>query len=696
MRVGTLSTWTATGAAVGLSLSLAEVCIGYLAGGRFPMAWWGFLALYYVPSLAVAGALLGLARRSMGARVFPAEAARLTVDALFFVYLVVAANHEYLKGVSSLALARVATVLLGAALAWLHSWRLSRALTPLAADARGALTFQLARPLLLVGAAWGATSAARLEERTTASLGFLVLAYAAADLATSALARLWLAGAVHRRLAVTAVGAFVALVCGRGLATAPSGTLREEPLPPLAEAPSRLEGRPNIVMILLDTVGAADLSAYASPPAATPRLDAFARQAVVYGRCLSPSPWSLPAHASLFTGLFPPQHGAGFDPAAPPCRPRGLAPRFETLAQALGRQGYATAAIVANQPTFDPVFGLDRGFRHLDARLPRERVDLRFAPLLVRLEGRLPLGVLSDQRVRWFGVAWRPAEDLVRDALAWLERRPATRPYFLFLNFMDAHTPFPAHTGNRELRRSPRLPLYGRPDGRWAEPLDAEESRHLRALRAAAILYLDGQLGRLLDSLQRRPEWAATWVVITSDHGESVSEGRMFGHNCATLSQEVLHVPLIVRDPRALASAGSRDLRPVQLVDLAPMLLSAAGLEPPSGPGGLPIGTRRTLLALSQCNCPRLQPGAQRGPADAIVEDECKYVRIGDAPEQLFDLAKDPGEARNLAADQPERLEQLRASLERWKRQLVPPPEARGRAEDGRSDEALRALGYLR
>jgi arylsulfatase A-like enzyme len=527
--------------------------------------------------------------------------------------------------------------------------------------------------LVIVSATWCATSAVRLDQPVAASLGLLVLGYALADLAGAGLARLLLAGTTGRRLAQGGA-AVLALVCARGLAAPPPGTLRDDPVSSSGEGVP--DNRPSIVMIVLDTVSATDVSA-----PMTPALAAFADKAVVYGQCLSPSPWSIPAHASLFTGLFPPQHGAGFDAAAPPCRPRGLDGRVETLAERLARLGYATAAIVANQPTFDPSFGLDRGFRFLDARLPRERVDSRFPPLLLRLEGRLPLWTLSDVRVRWFGVAWRPAEDVVREALHWLDRQ-ARQPYFLFLNFMDAHTPFAPRAGEPELQRSPRLPLHGRPDGRWSVPLDAEESRHLRSLRAEAIRRLDHQLGRLLASLERRAEWASTWVVITSDHGEAVSEGRLFGHNCATLSQEVLHVPLIVRDPRAPGRAGSRDDRPVQLVDLAPELLRAAGAGPAHGAEAGLTGTLRVQLALSYCNCPRLQPGAEDGPAEAIVEAGYKYVRIGAAPARLFDLAGDPGERRDLAASDPERLEGLRASLEQWKRKLASAPEARSGAGD--------------
>jgi arylsulfatase A-like enzyme len=286
---------------------------------------------------------------------------------------------------------------------------------------------------------------------------------------------------------------------------------------------------------------------------------------------------------------------------------------------------------------------------------------------------------------------------VVRDAVEWLgSRRPAGRPYFLFLNFMDAHTPYALPPAGAQ--RSGRLPLSGRPGARAAQRLSAEESRHVRALHEAGVSQLDRHLGRLLAFLESQPGWDRTWLVITSDHGESLAEGRIFGHSCATLSQEVLHVPLILRDPRRPpGAAGARDDSPVQLVDIVPTLFQALGLDLPRKLGGVPIGQGRTaMLALTTCNCPGLQPGAGAGPAEAIVEAGHKYVRIGDAAPQLFDLVNDPGETRDLAAARPERLEQLRSSLDQSKRALAGPAEPCPECDNPRSEEALRALGYVR
>ena len=178
MRIGTLPRWIASGAAAGAALALAEVCVGYLAGGRYPLAWWGFLALYNGPALAAAGALLGLGRGRVDAGA--AEAARAVVDMLAFVYVVVAVNHEYLKALSYRDPWRLATVGLGVVLAWLHSMRQGRLIAERLADPRRELAFQLARPLCLVAAACCAWSVIHLQNRAAASLAFLVLSFALA------------------------------------------------------------------------------------------------------------------------------------------------------------------------------------------------------------------------------------------------------------------------------------------------------------------------------------------------------------------------------------------------------------------------------------------------------------------------------------------------------------------------------------
>jgi len=161
------------------------------------------------------------------------EVVRSIVDALAFVYLVVAVNHEYLKAISYRDPVRLATIALGAALAWLHARRQRRLVE---AEPRLALAFQLARPLLLVGAAWCAWNVIGLQNLTAAALAFLVLGFALADLAGAALARVLLAGTAGRRLALGGLAALL-FVCARGLMATPPGTLRDEPAPPSGEGP---------------------------------------------------------------------------------------------------------------------------------------------------------------------------------------------------------------------------------------------------------------------------------------------------------------------------------------------------------------------------------------------------------------------------------------------------------------------------
>jgi arylsulfatase A-like enzyme len=682
------------GAAVGGTLTLVEVCCGYLCGSRYPIGWWGFLALYYVPALGAAGGLLGFLSwtKAFGRRL--SFGVPGVVEVLCFAYPLVVANHEYLGALPFLHAERGASILAAGVLCGAARWPFAGVLGRRVFPALDVAVFHLLRLVLLVAACHAAVLGPRPGDPVVNVLLFLFAVHASTGLACALVAGTFLPRPMRFRALLLGVALAAAGLCLRGLTAEPAGFLRTE----AGRAPTPDgggKGRPNVVLVVLDTVGAADLSCYGNPRPTSPNLDAFARRATLYERCLAPAPWSLPSHASLFTGLFPSQHRADFELSGPPCRPRALDPRLETLASHAARRGYATAAFVANDVTFDPIFGLDRGFAHLDARSYASAVVLRVEPLLRRIEGRLPYWAASDVRIRWFGRAWRSADEIVDAALGWLkDRRPTDSPYFLFLNFMDAHTPYAPPAGAREVGvdRSEALPLSGRPSARSRQPLTATESRHVRALHEAAVSRLDAGLGRLLAFLEAQPDWSSTWVVVTSDHGESLSEGRTFGHSCETLSQEVLHVPLIVRDPRA-DEAGRRDGRPVQLVDVAPALLEAIASAPSGGAGGLVESARSPLLALAACNCP---PGVETGLSEAIIEDEYKYVRIGERPARLYDLAQDPREAIDLAAQQPERLERLRAALARAKQSLPPMLEACASCGAEGGEQALRTLGYVR
>ncbi|HET7294387.1 MAG TPA: sulfatase [Vicinamibacteria bacterium] len=674
------------GALFGAALSVAEVFTGTLSGGRLPFAWWAFLMAYYVPLLAALGALL-LARPFSGGG---SSTGGLDLRSLAVVvqasYTIVVANHEYLRQQPFASPERLATVILAGTLGLLEARR------PGLPSGLGLL---LVRPFLFTAAAWLATSAVRTGVPIADALSFVLLAH----LVTAAGFGLWWRalgpegwrGWVRRGLAATAAGvcAWGMLAPGRGLSPG---------RPRTGAAPAGLGGRaerPNIVLIVLDTVGASRLSGYGYPRPTSPNLDAFARRSVLYINCLAPAGWTIPSHASLFTGLYPFQHGCDFAATDSGCRLMALDQGHRTLAEVLATMGYASAAIAGNGPAFTARVGLERGFDHVDAR-PARTGDLAFLPLLRRLEGRLPPWILREWRERWLPQGWRSAEEIGREALRWLERRrPQDRPYFLFLNFMDTHVPFRWHEGfsDRWAGRAESLPLAGLPSSRQGKPLTREEYEHVRALYDASLAYLDHHVGRLLEALARRPDWDRTWVFVTGDHGDSLAEGRVFAHGCSELTQQVLHVPLIVRYPAGAGSEpGTRDESPVQLVDIVPTLYAALGL--PAPPGSARLGQRRTAMMAGGTCLPR-RPGAPCPAYEVLVEGGWKYVRPPEGPPQLFDLKADREETRDLALERPLERQAAEESLARFKAALGGARARSPREAGPETLEGLEALGYI-
>jgi arylsulfatase A-like enzyme len=460
---------------------------------------------------------------------------------------------------------------------------------------------------------------------------------------------------------------------------------------------------PNVVLIVLDAVGASSFSSYGYPRRTTPRLDAFAANAVRYTRATTVSPWSVPSHASLFTGLLPDEHGAGraFRDAGAPLRPAPLPGALRTLAEALSQRGHATAAISAN-PLVAPAMNFAQGFRHFDARPSPRSPSVGYTPLLVRLKGRLPAAVLAEPLMGAFPSAYRSAEEITDSAIAWLEARDRAQPYFLFLNYMDAHTPYVPRAGfrGRFPGRSPRLPSFGLPTApaiqSGSRPIAPDERAHLRALYDSSVAYLDHEVGRLLDHLLRQEDDERAWIIVTADHGEALGEHGRLGHDCI-LYQEVLAVPLIVRYPRVpgpwAADAGlAVEARPIQTVDVVRRLFRVLDATPAS-PAHEDIEGPR--LASVDCYCAADHPRHHGSSAAALYSGTLKYIEEQGRDPLLFDLDADPGETQDLAASRTDRLAALRQDLDRLRGSIRAEGPSPSEGHERRREDALRALGYV-
>jgi len=316
--------------------------------------------------------------------------------------------------------------------------------------------------------------------------------------------------------------------------------VRAEPVPP---------ARPNLLLVSVDTLRADRLAAYGAERAVAPNLDRFAEGALVFQHSLSTSTWTLPSHASMFTGLLPDQHGLlALNDRLPADLP--------TVAQRLAEVGYHTVALT-DGGFLHPRWGLAGGFDRWDWTEgdPWQTKDVRV---------------------------------VVERARAWLEAN-RFEPYFLFVHTYETHQPYV----NREGFADPFLPAAGDPPERVnlfadlaTDPPDPGEALLAAALYDGGVARMDHYLGGWLLELAEAGRLDDTAVILTSDHGEELAEHGDYEHANGKVFDENVRVPLLVR-PLASATDPARGsvLTPATSLDLAPTLLAWAGAADPSLPG---------------------------------------------------------------------------------------------------------------
>lgn len=464
------------------------------------------------------------------------------------------------------------------------------------------------------------------------------------------------------RLARSTVVVLALLVAGAGVLVhvgdeSPEGRRGAGP-------PSGTTGRTNVLLLILDTVRASStsLAGYGRPT--TPHLERLAAAGASFDHAWATAPWTLPSHATLFTGRYP--HELSADWETP------LDDEHRTLAEHFATRGYRTGGFVGNLIYATYETGLDRGFARYDD-YPVSASMVANSHLLTRLI------VLRIRR--WLGVdqflVWKSAEEINRGFLDWLDEEGNERPFFAFLNYMDAHAPYLPPDSLEDRFGPPRM---GRALADLSERRDwsAEELRAERAAYDGTIAYADQALGALLSDLESRGLLSTTLVVVTSDHGEQFGEHGLVDHG-NSLYRELLQVPLVISLPGRVPEA-VRVRRPVSLRDLPATIVDLA-LEGKKAdfPGsslatGWATGRRATgspLLAevSAGVRMPDWFP-VMRGDMKSIVHDGFHYILNGDGVEELFYLPEDPAEEENLAASSRRRevvaalRERLRATLE--------------------------------
>ncbi len=426
-------------------------------------------------------------------------------------------------------------------------------------------------------------------------------------------------------------------------------------------APRESGEHANVVIVMLDTVRADHLSSYGYDRPTTPNLDRLARQGALFEDAEAPASWTLPSLASVLTGLLPHQHAADWS--------RPMSPQPQTLAEILKARGYETAAFNANPDYGLAGWGLDQGFDIYDDAHNWLRHNLA-----VTFAGQSLDQALFREFVGFNEFDHLNAGQVNQRVLDWLRHRPSQQPYFLFINYMDAHRPYvPPAPYDRRFGRIPKPLLwkisFHLRDGRWSRPISAAERQQLIDGYDNSLNYLDTQVGLLLDALRTSSDARRTFVIVAGDHGESFGEHGTYDHGW-DLHREVLHVPLLIAGPGI--PAGRRISGVAELRELFPTALEFAlgkaspqveqaslsrfwepGVPAPGGPPAVSELDRWTRNWRQQAEL-------------SLRDARWHYIADSRGHAELFDLQTDPTEAHNLAAAPAYQdvAQQLRAELE--------------------------------
>lgn len=457
---------------------------------------------------------------------------------------------------------------------------------------------------------------------------------------------------------------------------------------PFRKGIRRLRG---IVLIAIDCLRADHVSCYGYHRATTPTIDGLGAKGIVWEQASSVSSWTKPSVASLFTGLYPSQHGA-----------------FHGIKRSKDRSVAKTDVLLSGRPTISEVF-TDAGWR-CGAFINNEQLGTH-----TRL----------DRGFETYTPAAGKADRLLAQFEDWL-RRDASTPFFAYLHFLEAHWPYKPRRrhiamfgGDRDANRFRDFSArdYGRLRQRLARgeaTLSGAELEQMMQMYDGAVRRLDGKVKFVLQLLERLGIRDQTGVVVTADHGEEFMEHGRIGHGHA-LYEEVIHVPLVAAlpgGPKGIRAAG-----PVSLVDIPHTLLNAAGVdhavaghdllsvggEPSAVVAELSIGHRYDQMIRDgdwklhrsyQFESNRGQAALRRSYRDRVASEPHRLSM------ELYNLATDPREQADLADDSRHegRKKELTAKLDQWWKENARRPQDEPVKEvdlDERTLRRLRDLGYL-
>ena len=474
--------------------------------------------------------------------------------------------------------------------------------------------------------------------------------------------------------------------------------------------------KPNVFLAVMDAVRPDHLSCYGHTRRTTPNIDILAQEAVLFENAFSAAPWSPPSHASMFTGMYPSQHGVLG-------KNLYLDEEIPTVAEIFSSKGYKTLGICVNDWVSSKT-GLDRGF---DKFISHAYMHRGYRGYIKRWAPRLSLDWILfclETDIKFLMHNWSHEAEVFQEIKKWiLNSQKRNKPFFIFVNYFDAHTPYVApqpfqekfqrvynHKVDLEKISDAFNSRHGYPYIAKEIEVSEEEWDVLKSWYDGSIAYIDFFLGKLFDYLKERELYDDTFTVITSDHGESFGEHQLANH-VFCLYDTLLHVPLVIRSPEP-TSGGKKISNIVSNIDIFPTLLDILDMKSKSKISGvnlLPFDNRiyhkyvfaeygppvADITALK-----RMSPNVESSLCNkynknlkCIRSDSFKYIITSDEKEELYNLEKDPDESRNVLAEFPEKAEELKSLL--TSQLKARPFHKRVSAFDDEMKRRLQELGYF-
>jgi len=457
------------------------------------------------------------------------------------------------------------------------------------------------------------------------------------------------------------------------------------------QPPATPASGPNIILLVMDALRADYLPLFSEEAVAeTPRLEAFAGDAVKFQNTFSHASWTKPSFATIFSGLYPEGHTAT-------AKTSSLPGEVKTFPELLTGGGYYTKGL-ANNPNITAIFNFHQGFvDYVDLKpdlmfwASPSSSKLSLYSVLRKVRERIEAGLpWSSMAVTDF---YQPAESVTRTTLDWLDgdERPEETPFFLFVHYMDTHDPFMDWEN----------PGVGYARARMESPNPDEDLEPMKRAYNLEIEYLDKHLGALFDGLRERGLYDDSLIIFTADHGEEFYDHDGWWHG-QTLFDELIHIPLLVKLP-GNAMAGQVNLDLARHIDLGPTILQFAGTPKADTMTGQSLFVGVGAFGNGETAYVYAENDFEGNDLQAVRTMDAKVIRANEgnprehAPVELYDLAADPGETTNLAGQNDVRegtllkvLDDMQAHIQE---NAAEPMLLEGTPEE--LEEQLGALGYL-